>query len=188
MNTKPKLFSGVAIVPLGRVDREILMSLCKRLEEIFGEISCKIEAALPQIEQAYDASRQQYNSSKILAVLNRMSLNIEADRILGVAEFDLYVPRLNFVFGEAQCPGKVALISLFRLKPQFYSLDRDDELFMQRIAKEAVHELGHTMGYGHCSNADCIMFFSNSIADTDRKSVRFCERCTKILWHNRKID
>jgi len=188
MNTKPKLFFSVAIVPLGRVDPEILMSLCKRLEQIFGKINCRVEATLPPIEQAYDSTRQQYDSSKILAVLDRMSVDIEADRVLGVAEFDLYVPRLNFVFGEAQCPGKVALISLFRLKPQFYSLDRDDELFMQRITKEAVHELGHTMGYGHCSSADCIMFFSNTIADTDRKSTRFCERCTRILWQNHKID
>jgi len=184
MSTKPKLFSSIAIIPLGRVDLEILMSLCKRLEDIFGEITCKIEAAMPPTHQAYDGARQQYNSSKILVALDRLSEDIDADRILGVAEFDLFVPRLNFVFGEAQCPGKVALISLFRLKPQFYRLDHDDELFMQRITKEAMHELGHTMGYGHCSNPDCIMFFSNSIADTDRKSARFCERCTKTFWEN----
>jgi len=178
MSTKPKLFSSIAVIPLGRVDLEILMSLCKRLEDIFGETTCKIEAALPPMHQAYDDARQQYNSSKTLVALDRLSEDIDADRILGVAEFDLFVPRLNFVFGEAQCPGKVALISLFRLKPQFYRLDHDDELFMQRITKEAMHELGHTVGYGHCSNPDCIMFFSNSIADTDRKSARFCERCT----------
>ena len=177
MSTKPKLFSSIAIIPLGRVDLEILMSLCKRLEDIFGEITCKIEAALPLMHQAYDEGRRQYNSSKILAALVRLSEDIDADKILGVAEFDLFVPRLNFVFGEAQCPGKVALISLFRLKPEFYRLDRDDELFMQRITKEAMHELGHAVGYGHCSNPDCIMFFSNSIADTDRKNARFCERC-----------
>jgi len=177
MNTKPKLFSSIAIIPLGRVDLEILTSLCKRLQDIFGEITCKIEAAPTPMHQAYDDARHQYNSSKILVALDEISEDINADRILGVAEFDLFVPRLNFVFGEAQCPGKVAVISVFRLKPQFYRLDRDDELFIQRIAKEAMHELGHTMGYGHCSNPDCIMFFSNSITDTDRKSARFCERC-----------
>ena len=181
MNTKPKLFSSIAIIPLGRVDPAILMSLCKRLEDIFGEISCKVEAALPPMDQAYDSTRRQYNSSKILAALNKLSVDVDADRILGVAEFDLFVPGLNFVFGEAQRPGEVALISLFRLKPQFYSLDHDDELFMQRITKEAMHELGHTMSYGHCSNPDCIMFFSNSIVDTDRKSARFCEECARTL-------
>jgi len=181
MNTKPKLFSRIAIIPLGRVDPQILTSLCKRLKGIFGEITCKIEAALPPMHQAYDDTRRQYNSSKILAALERLSQDIDADRILGVAEFDLFVPELNFVFGEAQRPGRVALISLFRLKPQFYRLDHDDELFMQRITKEAMHELGHTMGYSHCSNPDCIMFFSNSILDTDRKSARFCERCARTL-------
>jgi len=37
---------------------------------------------------------------------------------------------------------------------------------MQRVIKEAVHELGHAFGLTHCENSKCVMHFSNSLQDT----------------------
>ena len=99
-------------------------------------------------------------------------------QVLGVVNVDIFVPGLNFVFGEAQCPGEAALISLWRLKPEFYGASEDRELFLERAVKEAVHEVGHTLGLRHCPRASCVMYFSNSIMETDRKRSTFCERCT----------
>jgi len=47
--------------------------------------------------------------------------------------------------------------------------------------KEAVHEVGHTLGLAHCTNSSCVMFFSNSILDTDRKKSAFCEKCSTFV-------
>jgi archaemetzincin len=102
----------------------------------------------------------------------------DVDIVLGVTILDLYVPGLNFVFGEAHCPGKVAVISLFRLNPEFYGQPADMQLFYERAVKEAVHEVGHTLGLAHCRNSSCVMFFSNSILDTDRKKSSLCEKCS----------
>lgn len=102
-------------------------------------------------------------------------------RVLGIIDKDLYVSELNFVFGQAESPGSHALISITRLRQEFYGLAKDDKIFFDRVIKEAVHELGHTYGLSHCSNPKCVMFFSNSLPDTDRKSSLFCERCLKKL-------
>jgi len=60
-------------------------------------------------------------------------------------------------------------------------LKSDESLFHQRIVKEAVHELGHAFGLNHCNNPICVMYFSNSLPDTDIKQYSFCDVCrTKI--------
>jgi predicted Zn-dependent protease len=47
-----------------------------------------------------------------------------SDGILGqeaeVANADLYAPGMNFVFGLADSDGRRAVISLARLRPEFY--------------------------------------------------------------------
>ncbi len=82
---------------------------------------------------------------------------------------DLTVPGLNFVFGLADPARGAAVISLARLYPEFYGQPRDPRRFKERAVKEAVHELGHLLGLGHCPDPACVMSFSNSLADTDRR-------------------
>jgi archaemetzincin len=96
---------------------------------------------------------------------------------LGTVNVDIFVPELNFVFGEAECPGKATLISLWRLRPEFHGKAPNMDLFLERITKEAVHELGHALGLRHCANPFCVMYFSNSIFETDRKQSLFCTKC-----------
>jgi len=124
--------------------------------------------------------RGQYSGEPFLAALAavpRQGLEV----ILGVTGVDLTVPGLNFVFGLADPRSRCAVISLARLYPEFYGQPRDPGLFKERALKEAVHELGHLLGLGHCPDPACIMFFSNSLADTDRKGPGFCERCRERL-------
>lgn len=97
--------------------------------------------------------------------------------MLGLVEADLFAPGLNFVFGEADIAGNRAVIALPRLRQEFYGLPSDDRLFRERTIKEAVHEMGHTYGLGHCPNPICVMHFSNSLYDTDLKRWKFCAAC-----------
>src|SRR5574337_338076 len=62
-------------------------------------------------------------------------------------------------------------------RQEFYSLPKNENLFLERALKEAVHELGHTYRLGHCGDTRCTMHFSNSLQDTDIKGPDFCPRC-----------
>ncbi|MEM3673180.1 MAG: archaemetzincin family Zn-dependent metalloprotease [Candidatus Bathyarchaeia archaeon] len=169
----------IGILRIGQVDQQVISRILENLRMAFPEATCTlIDEILPIPEEALNSARQQYHSDYIL---NKIRVYAEKqkdfDKILGIIDADIFVPNLNFVFGEAECPGKAALISLRRLRPEYYGSPPKNELFIERGAKEALHELGHTFGLRHCSNPFCVMYFSNSIFETDRKQSLFCNKC-----------
>lgn len=174
-----KYDANAQIIPLGDVDKDVLLFLKDELYEIFG-IEFKISSSLSIPQSTYNAKRDQYYSSSLLHYL-RKSTDRNINLILGIIDKDLYVPQLNFVFGEAELNGRFAIISLTRLRQEFYGLPKNKNIFFQRTVKEAVHEIGHVLGLQHCDNPQCVMFFSNSLSDTDRKNKFFCKNCLKKL-------
>lgn len=88
---------------------------------------------------------------------------------------------MNFVFGQVSIGGKTSLIALSRLRQKSYRLPKDERLYYSRAVKEAMHELGHTFGLGHYKKREYVMYFSNSLADTDYKGKEFCEDCLNKL-------
>ncbi len=168
----------IVLVPI--VEEDILTVIGEGLKEAFGR-ACVLAAPLPHPDYAYDGRRGQYLADAILARLR--TLGLLAERWLGIVDVDLYTPGLNFVFGQAAMGGPAAVIALPRLRQGFYGRPEDKALFHQRALKEAVHELGHTYGLGHCPDPTCVMHFSNSLPDTDRKGDSFCQRCKdEIRW------
>jgi archaemetzincin len=163
----------IILEPVGDIADETMEKLKDRVGSIF-HCPAEIRAGFDDLAQAYNPERKQYLSSKLLAALGTAQ---RQEKIVGIADVDLYVPRLNFVFGEADISSGTAIISLWRLRPEYYGLGPDEALFLERAIKEIVHELGHTFGLGHCRNSRCVMHFSNGLADTDLKDVHFCSKC-----------
>lgn len=169
----------IGILPVGQVASEGLVELQQGLTKIFPDTALSIiKDALPVPMEAFDRKRKQYNSSLILnAVRGFAAKHREFQRVLGVVDLDVFASGLNYVFGEAYVSGQAALISLWRLRPQFYGEAAGTSALFLRTLKEAVHELGHTLGLDHCPRGLCVMHFSNSIFDTDRKQSLFCGQC-----------
>jgi archaemetzincin len=169
---------GIVLVAVGKINQEVMEWLKKELNKVFNK-RVSIGDGMNEPDYAFNKERKQYLSTAILtAILEHKGYTLY-EKILGIVDHDLYVPQLNFVFGEAS--GRAAVISFTRLRQSFYKLSEDQELFHRRILTEAVHELGHTFGLGHCGNPRCVMFFSNSLMDTDRKGSEFCQKCRSHL-------
>jgi len=174
------LVKALSLLAIGKVEPELLDYLRQALAETFA-VPCSIQPAVMDPEFAFHGERQQYHSSEILA---RMQGRVTADcwRVLGVTGVDLYIPILTLVFGEAQMGGPCALLSLHRLRQEFYGLPEDYALFGNRALKEAVHELGHTLHLTHCDDYQCAMAPSHAVEWIDLKESSLCQPCqTRVL-------
>jgi archaemetzincin len=170
---------GILLIAVGEVKLKVIETLRYDLNKALKK-EVWIAKGMPHPDYAFNRKRSQYLSTAILkAMMGRKELTIY-ERILGIIDLDLYVSKLNFVFGEAR--QRVAIISLTRLRNEFYNLPKDETLFRKRVFTEAVHELGHTYGLRHCVNPNCVMFFSNTLTDTDKKGPDFCQRCKNKVF------
>jgi archaemetzincin len=155
-------------------DREALARIRERVAAEFPAPVREIE--LPDVEFAYDVGRRQHKSIEVLEMLARQSPP-DAHKLLAVTERDLFIPVLTFVFGQAQLNGRVAVVSLARLRQEFYGLPENREVFLERVEKEALHETGHTYGLVHCADGSCAMSLATNVRQIDRKRAAFCAAC-----------
>jgi archaemetzincin len=165
------------IISIGDLDGVVLEGIAVELANHFA-IPCEV---LPQSIDptfSFHGERRQYHSSKLLVELQKF-VRPNTWRILGIAGTDLYIPILTFVFGEAQMGGPASVVSYYRLRQEFYGLPADGDLLRQRLLKEAVHELGHTLDLTHCEDYRCAMSASHSVELIDLKENAFCGNCAE---------
>ncbi|MEE8199502.1 MAG: archaemetzincin family Zn-dependent metalloprotease [Thermoplasmata archaeon] len=159
----------VSVLPVGELRENVIDALDVDLRQAGVGVTTLPSQEVPLA--AHNPGRDQYRAPELL----KMGRRAHGEHVLVVTEVDLYVDPLNFVFGQADVGGRAAVISLHRL-----SVD-DSRLFRFRILKEALHELGHNLGLDHCTEASCVMHFSNGLADTDRKGPNLCLDCAERL-------
>jgi archaemetzincin len=87
-------------VPLREVSPDEIGFLTPILDAAFGGVVV-VGPGIAIPRDAYDPSRGQYRSTALLDHLTRAK-RPEWNRALGVANVDLFVPGLNFVFGRGR--------------------------------------------------------------------------------------
>jgi archaemetzincin len=163
------------LLPIGCGDGPRLTALASNLSRTAG-ITVTIAPSEAVDPRSYNAVRGQHRADALLAQARRAA----AGRVLAITDLDLYMPGLNFVFGMAE--GHAAVVSARRLRA-----GADAALLGQRLFKEALHEIGHSFGLGHCDDRRCVMSFSNSLLEADRKGPRFCSACHgRLNGHRRR--
>ncbi len=172
----------ITILPIGNIGREVLKQIAGTVARIFNaEVEIAEKKAVPK--SAYNVDRKQYFARDFIEIAKQEN----GGKVLGITDVDIYAKNLNFIFGQAELKGKGCVVSIHRLRPEFYISPALDGLVVKRACKEAVHELGHTFGLQHCSNKNCVMCFSPNIKGVDSKYVYFCSACTEKFASSEKV-
>lgn len=170
----------VVVVPIYLGDREGLVTALTGCIRRTFHVTVGVRAPWFEAERSFDERRKQYDANALLRLL-LADPDGGGSSLLGVIGRDLFAPALTYVFGEGQFNGRVAIVSIHRLRNEAYGLPADDRLLCERLQKEAVHELGHTYGLPHCPDGACVMHPSIWAEQIDLKTARFCMRCLRKL-------
>ncbi|MFB6142275.1 MAG: archaemetzincin family Zn-dependent metalloprotease [Halorientalis sp.] len=170
----------VDIVPIGDVPAQVKREASAALRSVYDcEVRIADQQSIP--EGAFDRSRNQYRAEQFIELVSSAGTG---DKNIGITAQDLYYRRRNYVFGLAYLNGTGSVISTHRLQTSSdggLSTKSDGEVFSDRVRKEVVHEVGHTLGLEHCDNSKCVMSFSPTVREVDVKEEHLCGTCSREL-------
>ena len=169
------------IIPGKQIDKDLIFYIRDQMQErlpdgLFDEVTAYPQR-LDVPEDAFAPARNRYRAEEILPQL--VSDMPEQGRAIGIIDEDILTSRQDYVFGLAE-KGRNSLVSLTRLREQFYGREPDTQLFKERALKVSMHEFGHSMGLEKCDN-ECIMFGISTLEKMDSLEARFCGECEEKL-------
>jgi archaemetzincin len=177
------LKAKIVVVPLGEVDFMLVNRLATGIGPIFGR-SVDILKGMKMPEEAYNVVRNQHYASVIMNKLERVKANAK-ELALGVCEEDIYLPDEPFVVGHSDIISGTAIVSLFRIRQEFYGLPEDESKVYIRLFKQAIYQLAQLFEMPSCRNPRCINYFSQNMIDIDNKGEKFCDICKRQLADKR---
>lgn len=168
------------VVPIGEVDKRLVVAVAQEVARTYGMLPQIADTSTALPPTGLHPVRGQYLASTLRACLRPDDRRSEVF-VLGITEADIYAPGVNFVFGEADLPGNVAVLSLAHLRPTTPGGHISYSHLAERAVKVGVHEVGHLLGLEHCRDERCVMQFANSAAVLDATPCELCPACRREL-------
>jgi len=177
IKTERKILLSINVIPLGKVDLNVLSDIKVGIEKFYG-VTLIIAKALPLTDDLLAKSRTRYEANKILS---KFKCN---KNLLIITESDIAIKYKKHnseewgIMGLGYRPGKTCVVSTFRIKR-----NASETLFKERLIKICIHEIGHNLGLDHCKyNPKCLMNDANgTISQVDKEEMYFCKKCKKKI-------
>lgn len=164
------------VQPLGPVPADDL-ALLERAVNAFFQFRIERLPVQSMPAAAYYLPRKRYRAELILEALARQT----PARILGVTALDISTTKDTHadwgILGLGTIGGRAGVVSSFRCKMRA----PNRRVPATRLAKIAVHEVGHTLGLEHCPNLGCLMEDANGSVLTCDRDTDLCPRCRDRL-------
>lgn len=144
----------IVIRPLGHVDYDDLTDAAKIIQDFYG-YNTSIQSAVPITEDMYIR-----NTTEILNADVCINKLFSREKVLYIVDKQLWATG-DYLRGYALQNGGTAIV-------------RGDKSFLRETI---IHEIGHTLGLGHCSDMSCVMAINNDEYD----SGSFCNKCKNKL-------
>ncbi len=170
----------IYIQPLGEPLPKADVALVKRSLEIFTGLPVKMLARVKLPKMAWYPPRRRWRAEKLLRFLDKR-MPADGFRILGLTAADISTTNGTYkdwgVLGLANLAGTACVISSLRC----HRRSRGKRHARIRLAKVAVHEIGHTLGLDHCPTRGCLLEDARGKVKTTDREYDMCSRCRAKL-------
>lgn len=174
----------IYVQPLGLALPKSAVDLVETSLREFYAVDVRILPTIELPSSAYYSKRKRYRAERLLETLASL-LPKDGDRILGLTAVDISTSNGKIsdwgVLGLGSIDGSSCIISSFRagrgVSPAIAQI---------RLAKVAVHEIGHTFGLQHCPTSGCIMHDAEGKVITTDSEYDLCAKCRQLLAEARR--
>ncbi|BCU70669.1 archaemetzincin [Stygiolobus caldivivus] len=125
----------------------------------------------------FNWKKLQYDAKKIMDYIYEKYSGLPYDSIIGIGCIDAYTENEEYILSYSK--GKISLIFTYRYRDNDGGADLSK--FIERVKKEVLHGVGHTLGLKDCTTPNCVMREVKNLKDIDNKGLNFCPNCMYLL-------
>jgi archaemetzincin len=180
----------IGVQPYIGIDKQLIAEVKEALEDVYSmKVIILEEVELPKTAYV-NIKSPRYRADSLLRHLKRVKPD-SIDFVLGLTAKDISTtkkdasgkiksPKSKYqdwgIMGLGYRPGPSCVVSTYRIKIP------NKKLFLERLKKVSVHEIGHNLGLKHCETDFCVMRdAAETVKTIDKVELRLCDSCLEYI-------